>query len=154
VRLVPFQFSLDQAYALEMGQGYMRPATRGGLVLHEELAITGLTNAAQARVAVAYHGYSVGDHVFFSGVEGMTEINGRYFEVVEVGQDWFCINANSLDWGTFTASTGGVTRTGAPDPDPAQPTVPPVVEVDDEPPVVSGGSGGTGRPYDPDYQVP
>ena len=33
VRLVPFQFSIDQAYVLEMGQYYMRPAALGGIVL-------------------------------------------------------------------------------------------------------------------------
>lgn len=33
VRLIPFQFSIDQAYVLEMGQYYMRPAALGGIVL-------------------------------------------------------------------------------------------------------------------------
>lgn len=33
VRLIPFQFSIDQAYVLEFGQNYMRPAALGGIVL-------------------------------------------------------------------------------------------------------------------------
>lgn len=37
-RLVPFQFSLTQTYALEMGQGYMSPCAFGGRLLEEELA--------------------------------------------------------------------------------------------------------------------
>ena len=33
IRLIPFQFSIDQAYVLEMGHNYMRPAALGGVVL-------------------------------------------------------------------------------------------------------------------------
>jgi hypothetical protein len=79
VRLVPFQFSLDQTYALEFGQGYMRPAAGGGMVLEEELAITGATQANPVQISAANHAYAAGDQVFLSGIAGMTELNGRTF---------------------------------------------------------------------------
>lgn len=145
MRLLPFQYSLDQAYALEMGQGYMRPAALGGMVLHEELAITAITNAANAQVAIAYHGFSVGDQVFFRGVEGMTEINGRVFSVASVvDAGHFTIDADSRGWGAFTSAAHGITRTEPPPPDEPEPTVPPVSPPPPPPPVYGGGSGSGG----------
>lgn len=140
MRLLPFQYSLDQAYALEMGQGYMRPAALGGMVLHEELAITAITNAVNAKVTVAFHGYAVGDQVYFLGVEGMTEINGRVLTVESVvDENNFTVDADSSAWGVFTAATGGATRTEAPEPTAPPPTVPPVVPPPSPPPVYGGG---------------
>lgn len=140
MRLLPFQYSLEQGYALEMGQGYMRPAALGGMVLHEELAITAITNAVNAKVSVAFHGYAVGDQVYFFGVEGMEEINGRVCSVTSiVDPDNFTVDADSTNWGVFTSATGGATRTEAVDPDPAPPVVPPVVPPPAPPPVYGGG---------------
>src|SRR3569623_1015316 len=57
VRLIPFQFSIEQSYALEMGQGYMRPAANGGLVIEERLTSTDLTPGATTTVEAAFHDY-------------------------------------------------------------------------------------------------
>jgi hypothetical protein len=86
VRLVPFQFSLSQTYALEMGQGYMSPCAGGGRILEEELAITAISNATQALVEVAYHGFAVGDRFYISGCAGAMGVllNGRAWTVVAV----------------------------------------------------------------------
>lgn len=149
VRLVPFQFDegkSGQNYALELGQGYMRPAALGGMVLETELAITGITNAAQAQVTAVFHGYSVGDDVYISGQSGMTEINGKISRVASVvDADNFTIDLDTTGYGTWSASAGGITRTGAPDPDPTPPTVPPVVDPPDPPPVGGGGWDGEGE---------
>lgn len=146
VRLIPFQFDegkSGQNYALEMGQGYMRPAALGGMVLETELVITGITNATNAQVTAAYHGYSVGDVIYFKGQAGMTEINGRFGRVTSViDADNFTVDLNSTSWGAWTANSGGITRTVAPDPDPVPPSVPPVVEPPEPPPVGGGGGGG------------
>src|SRR4051812_42441640 len=61
VRLMPFQFSLTQTYALEMGQGYMRAAANGGMVIEEKLAITAITRGATTTIAAAYHAFNIGD---------------------------------------------------------------------------------------------
>jgi len=138
-RLIPFQFSLTQTYALEMGHGYMRVASAGGLVLNEELAVSAITAESYARVTAAYHGYSVGDQVYFDDIDGAMGdlLNNRFWTVRSVpDQHNFVIAANTTGL-AFTGSTGGITRTGAPDPDPVAPVVPPVVP-DPDPPVIGG----------------
>jgi hypothetical protein len=135
VRLVPFQFSIEQAYALEMGQGYMRPAALGGMVLHEELFVTAITKANPAKITAAYHGYSAGDQVFLTGITGMEEINRRILTVVaSIDANNFTVNIDSTGFGAYTGNSGGVVR-GAPVTDPVPPVVPPVVAPPAEPPV-------------------
>lgn len=134
-RLIPFQFSLDQTYALEFGQGYMSPCAIGGRVIETELEITGITNAVQAVVTAAYHGYSVGNFIALSGIAGAMGdlLNGRVWQVIAVSDaDNFTISANTSGVSAFTSATGGITRSGAPDPEPVAPTVP--VPVDPPPP--------------------
>jgi hypothetical protein len=151
VRLLPFQFSIEQAYALEMGQGYMRASALGGMVLNEELAIVGITKALQAQVTAALHAYSVGDQVYFKGVVGMDEINGRTGRVVAVtGADTFTVDIDTRAFGTFVSATGGITRVAPPPAPPEPPVVPPVVDPP-EPPETGGGGGG---PRKPNEQIP
>ncbi|WP_179504348.1 MULTISPECIES: hypothetical protein [unclassified Sphingomonas] len=145
-RLVPFQFSLTQTYALEMGQGYMAPCAAGGRVLEEELAITGITNAAQAVVAVAYHGLAVGDWWYFDGVDGGLGdlLNGRAFKVVTIVDDsHFAVAVDTSAAPAFSGCEGGITRTVTPTP-PVVPVVPPVVETPAPPTTGGGGGGGFG----------
>ncbi|WP_157215860.1 ubiquitin-activating E1 FCCH domain-containing protein [Flavisphingomonas formosensis] len=138
VRLFPFEFSIEQTYVLEMGQGYMRPAALGGIVLEEELIVTGATQANPIVITAAFHGYAPGDDVFFKGIEGMTELNDRAFRVLAaIDDDTFSIDVDGTGFGAFTGSTGGITRTAAPEPPPPDPVVPPVVTP--PPPVVVGG---------------
>lgn len=151
VRLLPFQFSIEQAYALEMGQGYMRAAALGGMVLNEELAITGITNAAQAQVTAALHAYSVGDQVYFKGVVGMDGINGRTGKVLTVpGANTFTVDIDTRAMGAFVSAEGGITRTAPPPAPEPDPVIPPVVEPP-EPPSTGGGGGGPRRPNE---QIP
>ncbi len=136
VRLVPFQFSLTQTYALELGQGYMRVAANGGMVLNEQLAITAITNAVKAQITAAYHGYSVGDQVFLSGIAGALGdfLNGRIAPVTDVvNANSFKIGIDTTEQAAFSSATGGITRTGAPGPDPTPPVVPPPVDPPEPP---------------------
>lgn len=141
-RLIPFQFSLTQTYALEMGQGYMSPMASGGRIVEEELKITGITSASSARITAAFHGYSPLNRVFLSGIEGPIGdlLNGRVWIVQSViDPNNFTINANTAGLASFTAAAGGVTRTVEPAPPPAPPTVPPVVPNPDPPVIVRPG---------------
>lgn len=143
-RLLPFQFSLTQTYALEMGQGYMSPCADGGRLVETELLITGITSDAQARITAAFHGYSVGENVYLNGIEGEIGelLNGRVWEVTSVvGDSAFTINAVTSGLAAFTSATGGITRTVAPDPDPPAPVVPPVVPPPTPPVVIKPGEG-------------
>lgn len=141
-RIIPFQWSLEQAYALEMGQGYMAPCALGGRVLDEELVITGISIASQAVITAAYHGYLVGQFVYLSGIAGELGdlLNGRTWEVMVVGgANTFTINADTTGLAAFTSATGGITRTGAPT-IPTPPPVPPPVP-DPTPPEIYFGGG-------------
>ncbi len=140
-RLFPFQFDegkSGQNYALEMGQGYMRPAAGGGMVVEEILTVTGATNANPVVVTVPYHGYAVGDDWAVSGVLGMVEINDQVWRITGiVDANRFTINADGRAWGVFAGdSPGGVTRTAPPAPPAPPPVVPPVVPPDPPPVVV------------------
>ena len=142
-RLIPFQFSNNQAYALEFGQGVMRPFALGGAVLEEGLLVTGITNEAQAVITAAYHGYSLNDPVYLSGIAGRDEINDRFLRVVEViDANHFRVNFNSTGAGAFTGSGGGTARTVAPSAPPPPPTVPPPYVPPPEPETGTGGTGG------------
>lgn len=152
VRLIPFTFSIEQTYALELGQGYMRVASAGGLVLNEELAITAISNEAQAKVTAAHHGYSVGQEVYLDGIDGALgdDLNFRFYRVLAVIDDSnFRISVNTTNLPAFTGSEGGITRSAPPAPDPADPVVPDPVE-----PPTPPSTGGGGRPLGPNEQIP
>ena len=154
VRLFPFQFSLTQAYAMEMGQGYLRLAAFGGMVLESALTITAITKAANASVTCAYHGYAVGDEIYFSGVLGMVEINGRTGTVKTAATSSYTVDIDSSGFSTFTGDTGGTVNAAPPPPPPPPPPVVPP-PVDTPPPTTSGGGafGGDGGvvPLPPGY---
>ena len=137
-RLIPFQFSLTQTYALEFGQGYMSPVAGGGRIVEEELVITDISSASPAQIEAAFHAYVVGDNVYLSGIDGPLGdlLNGRSWTVLGVSDaNHFTINADTHGFAAFTTATGGVTRTGAPTPTPTPPPVPDPVP-DPEPPVI------------------
>ena len=143
VRLIPFQFSLEQTYALELGQGYMRPAALGGMVIEDKIAITAITRGATTLVAAAYHAYHVGDQVYFSGIAGMVELNGkigRVLSVVDAGH--FVVDVDSSGFSAFTADTGGSARSAPPPPPPPPPPVPPPPPPPPPPDTGGGGYGG------------
>lgn len=151
-RLIPFEFSLTQTYALEFGQGYASPLALGGRVLEEGLEISAITAAANAQVTIAYHAYEVGERIYISGITGTMGnlLNGRFWNVVSVvDADNFTIDADTTGL-AFTSDDGsGTVRTGAPTPPPSITPPAPVTPPPD--PVVGGGDDG--RPnLDPDTE--
>jgi hypothetical protein len=143
VRLMPFQFSLTQTYVLEMGQGYMRPAASGGLILEEQLTIADIVPGATTMIEAAYHDYDAGDQVYFDGVEGMVELNGRIGRVLSAPDtDHFEVDVDSSGFGAFTGDAGGTTRAGSPPAPPVPPPVPPPSPPPPPPPTGGGGGGG------------
>lgn len=142
VRLMPFQFSLEQTYALELGQGYMRPAALGGMVIEDKITITAIARGATTTIAAAYHAYHVGDQVYFSGIAGMVELNGkigRVLSVVDAGH--FVVDIDSSGFSAFTTDTGGTARTAPP---PLPPPPPPVLPPPPPPSPPETGGGGYG----------
>jgi hypothetical protein len=152
VKLFSFRFDegrSGQNYALEMGQGYTRFLSGGGLVVEEVLAVLGATNANPVVVNIPFHGYAVGDRWAVSGVQGMVEINDRVWPVLAViDADHFSIDADGTGWGVFTGdAAGGATRAVAPPATPADPVVPDPVPPPDPPIVINPGDGGSDGGY-------
>jgi len=144
VRLIPFQYSMTQTYALEMGQGYMRVAALGGMVIQDKLTVEAVTLGLTTLIKASYHGYVVGDQVYFQDVAGCVELNGRIAAIIEViDQHNFRVNLNSMGFAAYTGDSGGTVRGAPPAPDPTPPVVPPVAP-DPVPPVIGSGGGGGG----------
>ena len=141
-RLIPFQFSYEQAYALDFGQAIARPYALGGAVLETGLKTTAITKAANAKITAAYHGYSAGDTVWLTDVQGMVEINDRFLTVVSViDAHNFTVDFDSTNASTWTGDTGTV-NTAAPAPPPTPPTVPAPTPAPTPPPIGAIGGGG------------
>jgi uncharacterized phage protein (TIGR02218 family) len=66
-------------------------------------SITGITKAASAVVTVGAHTFAVGDVVAFSGVGGMTEINGLTGTVTAIGDTTITVNIDSSGFSTYTS---------------------------------------------------
>lgn len=143
VRLIPFQYSLEQTYVLEMGQGYMRVAALGGMVIEDKLTVEAVTRGTTTVIRASYHAYNLGDQVYFSDVQGCDDLNGKIATVTEViDANNFRVALNSTSYGALTGDAGGTIRSAPPAPPPADPVVPPVT-----PPYTPPDLGGWGRYY-------
>lgn len=113
VRILPFQFSTDQAYILETGEYYFRFYTDQGQVQDTTHAITGATKANPCVITSANHPFQDGDDVVISGVAGMTQLNGNTYEVAnKTATTYELKDTNSSAYGAYT-SGGIATRSGA-----------------------------------------
>ena len=147
VRLVPFQYSIEQAYVLVLGDYNMSLAAAGGMVLEDNLKITAVSVAGSVlTLTVAYHDYAVGECIYFSGIVGWEELNGRFAQVTAVpNANQFKINiAGAAGWGSFVSSDG-ITRTAAPTPPPVPETPPPPPPLPPDPPPTGGTGTDTGQ---------
>jgi hypothetical protein len=112
IRLIPFEFNTVQTYVLEFGEKYMRVFRDGGLVLDPNNAdITDATQTDPVEITTSSsHGYSNGDWVFIQDVDGMTEINNRFFIIKNVTSTTFELTDmynNNIDGTGFGAYSSG-----------------------------------------------
>jgi|TARA_R110000772_G_scaffold89670_1_gene185658 hypothetical protein len=112
VRIIPFEFNVEQAYVLELGDQYIRFYKDGGAILEANVTVTGVTQANPAVVTATSHGYSNGNTVILSSVVGMTEINTDRYLVANQTTNTFelqKLDGTNLDSTSFTAyASGGV----------------------------------------------
>jgi len=108
-RIYPFQFSQVQTYVLEFANLKMRVIKDGGYVLDTSTAITGITQANPGVVTAVAHGLTTGDHVWITGVVGMTQVNRRRFTVTVLTADTFSIGISTASY-TAWSSGGTVER--------------------------------------------
>lgn len=72
-------------------------------------SITGITKAAAAVVTVGAHTFVAGESVYFSGVAGMTQINGLRGTITGTGATDITVAINSTAFSTYTS--GGTVNT-------------------------------------------
>ncbi len=109
-RLIPFEFSTEQSYALEFGNQYIRFYKDNGAVLEANKTITGITQANPGVVTATAHGYDNGDTIVITGVVGMTQVNNKRFKVANKNTNDFelqDIDGNNVNTTSFTAYTSG-----------------------------------------------
>lgn len=75
-------------------------------------AITAITQADPGVITITAHGYSTGDEIYIENIEGMTELNNKFYLVVKIGADTFSltdVDGNAIDTTAYTAYTAGGT---------------------------------------------
>lgn len=108
-RDIRFQFSINQGFALEFGELYMRIKSNGAYIVESGKMITAATNANPLVITSSAHGFSNGDWVYISGVGGMTQLNGITWIVTNVTTNTFHLTdlfgaaVNSTAYGVFTS---------------------------------------------------
>lgn len=108
--LYTFEFTEAVAYILEFTAGYVRFYRNNGQIRYDAQAITGITQANPA--VVTYSGadtYANGDRVFIDSVVGMTEINGKEYEVANVDTGANTFELLGIDATGYTAYSSGGT---------------------------------------------
>lgn len=104
-RDIKFQFNINQGFALEFGDQYMRIKSDGAYVIEATVNVSSVNSAALFTTATS-HGYSVGDWVFD---QGNTGFNGLTWIVATVpSSTTFTVTdlfGNVIS--SATASTGG-----------------------------------------------
>ncbi len=76
-------------------------------------SITAITKASSAVVTVGAHTFATGDVLAFSGVAGMTQINGLTGTVTAIGATTVTVNINSTGFSTYTSGGTAATLAGS-----------------------------------------
>jgi hypothetical protein len=107
VRLVPFEYSDEQAYVLEFGANYIRYFKDGGILTEATESISGATQANPVVLTITGTSLSNGDRIFVKDVAGMVELNNREFTVANKTTN--TIELSGVNGTGFTAYTSGGT---------------------------------------------
>lgn len=108
-RLIPFQYSVTQAYILEFGEQYIRFFTDNGILVSSSQSMTSITKANPGVVTKVAHGYLDGARLYLSDVVGMTQLQGREVVVTNKTADTFELydsdgnTINTTNYDTFTS---------------------------------------------------
>lgn len=110
-RLIQFQFSTLQGYALLFSDLKMRVVKDGGAVLEASIAITGASQTDPGLIT-AVNTYTNGDWVWIESVAGMTQLNNRFFIIANRTAANFTLqdmDGNDIDSRNYDAYTSGGT---------------------------------------------
>jgi hypothetical protein len=113
--LLDFQFKATDTYVIEVGNLYARFIRNDAQILEATKTITAATKANPCVITISSHGYSNGDHVFITGVGGMTELNARFFQIANKTTNTFELTSvydagsSNINSSAFTTYTSGGT---------------------------------------------
>lgn len=116
-KLLPFEYSADQSYLLVCGINGTTPLLRvvkdHALVVDATpVSITAASQANPCDLTSVGHGLLSTDRVYISGVAGMTELNGRTFDITVLSADVFTLQSlfgDNIDSSAYGAYTSGGT---------------------------------------------
>jgi hypothetical protein len=111
-RDINFQYSINQGFALEFGDLYMRIKSNGAYVTEATKAVAGISQASPGVITILSNPYSNGDWVYGSGIGGMTEFNGLTWIVQSSAASSFTLTdlfGNSVNTTAYPAWTSGGT---------------------------------------------
>ena len=66
--------------------------------------ITGITRADPGVVTASAHGFSTGNRIAFSGVVGMTQVNGNVYTITVIDEDSFIIFVNTSSFTAYSSA--------------------------------------------------
>lgn len=103
-RIVEFEFSTEQAYAIEFGDLYLRFYRNKAPITNLNATVTGATQANPVVIS-AVNTFANGDPILLTDILGTVELNNREFEVANVTGTTF--ELLGIDGTTFTAYISG-----------------------------------------------
>jgi hypothetical protein len=109
-RVITFQFSISQGYALEFGDNYMRVFYQGSPVVENAFAIGSLGGGSVLQLSIPGNNYQAGDWFFVSDVASPPQVNGATYLVMAVAGSVVTVadlNGNPIDGSAFAAYSGG-----------------------------------------------
>ena len=112
-RLIPFEFSRDQAYIIDLSENNIRFLRDSGAVLETAVAIsvgTPPTIAANCEITTnVNHGYSTNDEIFISGSR-LEMLNEQFFRITVTALDKFTIATTTTGESLVAAGVNTVAR--------------------------------------------
>ena len=109
-RLISFQYSTVQTYALVFGNHSMRVVMNGAYVTEPAKTIVAVTQASPGVFQVTAHGYATGDLVFLQSLLGLTALNGKFGTAVVIDANHVSLLdmfGNMISTAALPAYTGG-----------------------------------------------
>ena len=109
-RLIAFQYSTLQTYALIFGNHTMRVVMNGAYVTEPAKSIVAVTQATPGVFQVTAHGYATADLVFLQSLGGMTALNAKFGTAVVIDANHFSLLdmfVNVVNTAALPAYSGG-----------------------------------------------
>jgi len=112
VALAPFSVAVNAGSYAAAARGAVvgtRTITGASWMTGSSKTITGISRASTAVVTSANHGFQNGDVVYISGVNGMTQVNNKYYTISNRATNTFRLSGtSSSSWSNY--SSGGTIR--------------------------------------------